>query len=204
MAAQADDAATLIGALGAEPAVVFGTSGGGNILLELMCRHPETLRAAVVHEPALIALHPNPQAEMDEIQRLLDLAARDPRAAMETFIRFFTSDAAFEALAPEHRERLLGNGEHFFGAEIEAFAAYLPDAERIAAAAIPIRLLVSSDSPPADDGILPWFEQRFGLRPGRVSGHHAPYFDQPEVFAEELRPLLRELWAGAADQVRGA
>ncbi len=202
IAAQADDAAALIGGLGAGPAVAFGTSGGGNILLELICRHPETLRAAIVHEPALIALDPNPQAGMDAMGPLFELAGRDPRAAMQAFIQFVTNDTALEALSPEHRERLLANGEHFFGAEIEAFATYLPEAPRVAAAGIPIQLLISSASPPADDGILPWFEQQLGLRPGRVSGHHAPYFDHPEVFAEELRPLLREQWADATDETK--
>jgi hypothetical protein len=26
-----------------------------------------------------------------------------------------------------------------------------------------------------------------------ISGHHAPYLQQPEAFAEELRPILKEV-----------
>jgi len=58
VAAQADDAATLIEALAIAPAMVFGTSGGGTILLELIARRPDVVRAALVHEPALIAILP--------------------------------------------------------------------------------------------------------------------------------------------------
>ena len=38
--AQADDAAALIEELGLAPALVFGTSGGGDIALELVARRP--------------------------------------------------------------------------------------------------------------------------------------------------------------------
>ena len=40
IAAQADDAAALIEELGLAPAIVFGTSGGGDIALELVARRP--------------------------------------------------------------------------------------------------------------------------------------------------------------------
>ena len=56
IAAQADDAAALIEELGLAPAIVFGTSGGGDIALELVARRPELVRGAIVHEPALLAL----------------------------------------------------------------------------------------------------------------------------------------------------
>jgi pimeloyl-ACP methyl ester carboxylesterase len=51
IAAQADDAAAHIEELGLAPTIVFGTSGGGNIALELVARRPELVRGAIVHEP---------------------------------------------------------------------------------------------------------------------------------------------------------
>jgi pimeloyl-ACP methyl ester carboxylesterase len=56
IATRADDAAALIEELGLAPAIVFGTSGGGDIALELVARRPELVRGAIVHEPALVAL----------------------------------------------------------------------------------------------------------------------------------------------------
>lgn len=47
-----DDAAALIEALDAGPAVIVGNSGGGVLALELAHRHPEAVRALVLAEPA--------------------------------------------------------------------------------------------------------------------------------------------------------
>ncbi len=67
---------------------------------------------------------------------------------MEAFVRKNTSDATFEALDPGMRERMLGNGAHFFSQELTAFGGYIPDAERIRAGRVPLRLLVSQDGAP--------------------------------------------------------
>jgi pimeloyl-ACP methyl ester carboxylesterase len=37
------------------------------------------------------------------------------------------------------------------------------------------------------------FAGQLGLAVGQISGHHVPSLDQPKAFAEELRPILREL-----------
>jgi pimeloyl-ACP methyl ester carboxylesterase len=58
---QADDAAGLLEALGLAPAAVFGTSSGGIFALATLLRHPQAVRAAVLHEPAFIALADDPQ-----------------------------------------------------------------------------------------------------------------------------------------------
>jgi pimeloyl-ACP methyl ester carboxylesterase len=144
IAAQADDAAALLEELALAPAVAFGTSAGGNVLLELLARRPDVLRAAIVHEPAL-------------------------------------------------REGMLATGPHFFGAELAAIGAYVPDARQIRSAGVPLRLLVS------DAGERPLvraticLSEQLGLEVASIPGHHAPYLEQPQAFAEQLRPFLREL-----------
>ena len=197
IAAQADDAATLIEELGLAPAVVFGTSGGGDILLDLIARRAEVLRGAVVHEPALIALAEESEAGGDALGPIIELAATDPRSAMEAFLRMSVSDATFESLVPELRERVLGNGARFFAEELGAFGSYLPDVERIRAAGVPLRLLVGGEGAP--DGtpqlarVTARLAEDLGLEVESVPGHHAPYLQHPEAFAEELRPIMREL-----------
>lgn len=197
IAAQAHDAAELIEALGLAPAIAFGTSGGGDILLDLIACRPEVVRGAVVHEPALLALAEDSEAGGDELGPIIELAPRDPRSAMEAFLRMVMSDATFESLDPEHRERILGNGAHFFAEELGAFGSYLPDVERIRAAGVPLRLLVGREGAPAGTPQLAQVTARLaehlGLEVESVSGHHAPYLQHPEAFAEELRPILREL-----------
>jgi pimeloyl-ACP methyl ester carboxylesterase len=193
IAAQADDAAALIEELGLTPAIGFGTSGGGDILLELIARRPDVLRGAVVHEPALIAVADPPAAGEHELGRIAQLAARDPRAAMEAFIRLNTSDATFESLDPELRERVLGNGANFFARELTALASYVPEGERIAASGVRLRLLRSREGTPQLIQATERFGEQAGVAVETVSGHHAPYLQRPEAFAEELRPILREL-----------
>jgi pimeloyl-ACP methyl ester carboxylesterase len=190
IADQADDAARLIDELGLAPAVVFGTSGGGDILLDLLARRPAVLRGAIVHEPALVALA---DAGDDPLGPIVDLADTDPRAAMEAFHRLNTSDATFEALDPQLRERILRNGAGFFAQQLPAYKAFLPDVERIRASDVPLRLLVSADGTPPLIGASHRLAQELTLEVGAITGHHAPYLQQPDAFAEELRPILREL-----------
>lgn len=56
---QADDLAALIRSLNLAPAVIFGTSAGAVILLNLMLRHRGVLRGAIVHEPPLLPVLEN-------------------------------------------------------------------------------------------------------------------------------------------------
>jgi pimeloyl-ACP methyl ester carboxylesterase len=195
IAAQADDAAELIEALGIAPAVVFGTSGGGNILLELMCRRADVVRGAIVHEPALLALLPEDDPATADFAPVIELAATDPRAATEAFGRAMIDDATFDGLEPEARERMLGNGANLFGNELDAFMSHLPDEAKLAAASVPAELLFSQGSLDlfTRTEIVAWLESSLGVQRRFVSGHHAPYLNQPEVFAEELRPLFRLL-----------
>ena len=112
---------------------------------------------------------------------------------MEAFIRLNTSDAAFEALDPQLRERILGSAAHLFSNELAAFAGYLPDADRIRANRVPLRMLVSRHGAPQLIRATKRFAEQLGLAVQPISGAHAPYLQQPETFAEELRPILRQL-----------
>ena len=53
---QADDAAALLRALQAAPAVIIGRSYGGAIAVDLAQRYPELVRALVLLEPAILGL----------------------------------------------------------------------------------------------------------------------------------------------------
>lgn len=191
IAAQAADATALIEELGLAPAIVFGSSAGGNIALEMIARRPAAVRGAIVHEPALIAVAPDPEAEANKLAPIVELAARDPRQAMEAFWRSVSSDETFESLDPELRERMLGNGAHFFARELAVIATYVPDTERLRKAGVPVRPLASRN------GIMEfgvrWVRDALAVAVGLVSGHHAPYLQDPERLAEELRPILRAL-----------
>jgi pimeloyl-ACP methyl ester carboxylesterase len=193
MSAQADDAAAIITECGFEKAVVFGTSGGAEVALELLVKHPDVVRGAVIHEPPLLALLPHEGP--NPLQQIFEMAQTNPREALELFVRINSSDAAWEGLDPLTRERMLGNAVTLFAHEIGQFVSYRPNLDSLRSAPVQVALLRSRDGLPFAPPVQALLEQMLGVEGGVLSGHHAPYFDMPEVFAEELRPILRRLWS---------
>ncbi|GAA4023369.1 hypothetical protein GCM10022247_54630 [Allokutzneria multivorans] len=58
----AEDAVSLIDTLFDEPPIVFAFSAGAITTLELLTRHPDRVRLAVVHEPLALPCCPTPNA----------------------------------------------------------------------------------------------------------------------------------------------
>jgi pimeloyl-ACP methyl ester carboxylesterase len=201
LAEQADDAAALLAALGHSPAVVVGTSAGGSIALELALRHPRAVRAAIVHEPPILAGTTDPQAVTAAMAALIGqgMAAGGPPAAMESFLRWAAGDATFEATDPADRDRWLGNGEVFFGVEMPSIMAYAPTVEAIAHAQV--RIVAAASSASRDPGsphhflyqAAAWLASQVDAALVEVPGGHMAYLTDPAAVAEGLRPLLRQL-----------
>lgn len=189
---QADDAAGLIEALGLAPAAVFGTSGGAIIGLNLVIRHPEVVRGAILHEPPMMSALPRPEEVMGAIQEIVEggMAKGGPRVAVEAFVRFAAGDENVEKLSPELRERMLGNGETLFGTEFGAFESYRPDGATVE---VPVQVMVGTDSAPFFGEAARWLAARLGVEVRALAGGHAPYFDRPEDVAKEIRPFLRQV-----------
>jgi pimeloyl-ACP methyl ester carboxylesterase len=201
VAEQADDAAALLAALGQAPAVLLGTSAAGSVALEVALRHPDAVRAAIVHEPPILAGAANPQAVIASVVALIQhgMAAGGPRAAMESFLRWAAGDAAFASIDPADRDRWLDNGEVFFGVEMPPFLAYAPTAEAIRDAPGPIVAAASHASrDPASPHHFPyeaaaWLARQLGTDLVELPGSHTAYLTDPTTVAESLRPLLRAL-----------
>jgi pimeloyl-ACP methyl ester carboxylesterase len=191
---QADDAAGLLRTLGLAPATALGTSSGAVILLNLLLRHPDVLRGALVHEPPLIPVLANPRLMMVPVQAAIEagMTAGGPCRALEAFLRFAAGDAVYERLNADLRERMLGNTETFFGIEFGRLEEYVPNEAVLAAVKLPARVLVSRESAPFFREVCTWLVTRTGWALREIPGAHAPYLDRPDETAEALRPLLRE------------
>jgi pimeloyl-ACP methyl ester carboxylesterase len=114
---QSEDAAKLMEALGIARAAVFGTSGGAIIVLDLVIRHPELVRGAIVHEPRMNVGMSDPEEVRGAIQRAVESGMRrgGPSGGVETFIRFVVGEETYESFDPPLLERMLDNGETLFG-----------------------------------------------------------------------------------------
>jgi len=193
---QADDAAGLIRALDLGPAAVFGTSGGAVILLNLLLRHPEVLRGAMVHEPSLVPVVSN----AEEVAAMIKLITEDssvkahPRGTMELFLRQNIGAANFENLVPELRERMLGNAEVTFFIELAAFSSYVPDAKALADVEVPVQVVAGADSRGAYYyEAAEWAAKQLGTKLQEIPGAHTPYFDRPKEMVQAIRPFLRRV-----------
>src|SRR3546814_13134885 len=56
-----------------KPAILFGSSSGGIIVLEVLARHPSVVRTLVPHEPAAVRLLPDGQKRVDFFFAVYDL-----------------------------------------------------------------------------------------------------------------------------------
>jgi pimeloyl-ACP methyl ester carboxylesterase len=185
----------LIQALGIAPAAIFGNSAGAIIGLDLVIRHPALVRGALLHEPPMSAGMSNPEEVRGAIQQVVETGMQrgGPRGGVEAFWRFVAGDEIFENLAPQLRERMLGNGETFFGTELEVFPSYRPDEATLATVEVPVRVMVGTDSARFFGEAARWLADRLNVELERLPGGHTPYFDRPEEMTETIRPLLREL-----------
>jgi esterase len=146
----AADAAALLNAPSASPAVVVGRSYGGTVAADLALRHPDHVRALVLLEPdAPRRLAPAAAEWIDGLAgRLRQVAARDGIGAVpEAMITEVAGEDVWLELPDEVREALSGNGQALLVELegewwLEAGAAELKSIEQ------PALLVAAADSPP--------------------------------------------------------
>jgi esterase len=150
IAEHADDAAALLDAIEATPALVIGRSYGGTIAIDLALRHPDRVRAVVGLEPdGSREMAPAAAAWVDAFaDRMRAVAARDGVHALgEALITEVGGQDAWRSFPDEVRGALAGKGPAIL-AEL-AGDWWLPaDAGTLATIAQPVLLVSAADSPP--------------------------------------------------------
>jgi len=192
---QSDDAAALIEALDLSPAVVFGASAGGPIALDLMIRHPRIARAAILQEPSIFSVLPDPAAAIAPRRALIEetLPTRGPRGAILALMRFLNDEGVFAAIPSDVLERMLGNADTILNIEGPGFAGWRPKLEDLKTLHIPITLLVADDTLPVYKEVTRWLAEQLHIDPVTVPGRHGFYYYRPQDLADVLRPILRRL-----------
>jgi pimeloyl-ACP methyl ester carboxylesterase len=195
---QADDAAAVLSAVGVGPAIVFGTSHGAAVALELALRHPRRVAGAMLHEMPLLSVLHDPEAVASAMGSVIGSAmqAGGPPAALESFLRFAFGDQIVEEWAPDLRQRLLSNAEMVFAIELPAFQSYRPDPETLARCSTPVSVLVGDQQQlPFFDEAAQWLARHLGIEVNSTPGAHGPQFSCPDALAASIRAFAGSVTA---------
>jgi esterase len=151
VAEHADDAAALLDALAAVPAVVIGRSYGATVATDLALRYPDRVRALVLLEgDAPRELAPAAAAWVDALaDRLRAVAAQaGVDAVAEALIGEVAGASAWRSFPGELRQIMTLNGPAIL-AEIQGEWWLEADAAALATIRQPALLVTAADSPPA-------------------------------------------------------
>jgi pimeloyl-ACP methyl ester carboxylesterase len=150
VAEQADDAAALLDALSAAPAVVIGRSYGGAVAIDLALRHPERVRALVLLEGDALGLSRVGSEWTKAIRdRLRKVAAEDGVDAVYKALIDEVMGAGAWASFPDQARRILTHNGPALLAELGYVDEPMPDAAAFATIDKPVLLIAASESPPA-------------------------------------------------------
>jgi pimeloyl-ACP methyl ester carboxylesterase len=194
---RAGDVVALLDALGAESADVFGSSGGAVTGLALVAGHPGRVRTLVAHEPPLLDLLPDAEAQRAAVEDMIDAFHREGLGAawMRFMVHagFLSGDEGPPLLAPSGppSEQALADGAHFFDHELRPTTRYRPDVAALTAG--PARVVVGLG---ADSGRLITYgtshalAELLGTSPEVFPGDHGGFMGAPAAFADVLRRVL--------------
>jgi pimeloyl-ACP methyl ester carboxylesterase len=143
-----DDAAALIDALAAAPAIVIGRSHGGEIAVDLALRYPDRVRALALLEGGGLSLSEALTrwlADLDE--QVFAAAEADVSAVGKTMLSSVVGDAGWEGL-PEQVKRIFTANGPAIVAEHRGGLLNI-SAEQLGTIVHPTLLVAGKDSPPA-------------------------------------------------------
>lgn len=192
VAEQADDAASVLSRVGVPSAVVFGTSNGAAVALELALGHPERVSRLVIHEIPLLSVLEDPAPVAAAMGSMIGgaMEAGGPQAALDAFLRFAFGDAIVDEWPAALRDRMLANAEMVFSVEMPAFQAYRPNENRLMGCRVPASVLVGEDEHvPFFHEAAHWLAARLATTVKPAPGAHGPYFSAPAALASTLRRI---------------
>jgi pimeloyl-ACP methyl ester carboxylesterase len=197
---RADDVAAILDALGAESADVFGSSGGAVTGLALVTRHPGRVRTLIAHEPPLLELLPDAEAQRAVTEDIIDTFHRDgPDAAFVQFMTAAGYDMSDPKLGPppgpepteEEMAKHGANMARWFTHEYRDTVSYVPDVAALLAGSTEILVGLGVES-----GHLLTHRtstalcELLGTAPVAFPGDHGGFLQAPGVFAARVLGVL--------------
>ncbi len=194
VAEHADDAAALLDAVSAPPAVVIGRSYGGAVALDLTLRHPGHVRGLVLLEPVVEGVSGEADQWVEAVKRRVraDVEAGGVEAAAESLVRQVLGDDGWEGLPDPVKAMFRANSPAVL-AELSG-PLYEVDASSLGEITQPV-MVVAADSSPAAFRALTRSLARMipGSREMVVEGGHLLNPAHPEVVA-----FVREVLSAAS------
>ena len=190
VAEQAADAAALLMAMRATPAVVVGHSYGAGVGLALAVARPTLVRALILLEPPVPGIDPTFDTMRQRMLRDLEVVAQeDPGGVAESFLRRALGTETWESLAPEVQQAFRDSSPAVLA---EARGEGLLVSEReLASLAMPVLVIAGEQSP---EGFRRVARLVAGMIPTArlvsVPGGHAVRPAVPEIVAF-VRPILQ-------------
>lgn len=190
---RADDVAAILDDLGVDSAKVFGSSGGAVTGLALVARHPDRVRTLVAHEPPLLELLSDADAQRAATDEIVATFHRDGHHA--AFAQFMIT-AGFDlpddggvgpATRPDPNED--ADATHFFVHELRPTTRYLPDIEALRHGRVVLGLGVDSGRLLTQRTTVALAEL-LGISPFMFPGDHGGFLSAPGDFADTLRLAL--------------
>jgi pimeloyl-ACP methyl ester carboxylesterase len=190
-----DDAARLITVLGGESALVFGTSGGAQIALNLAARYPGLVSQVVAHEPPSALMLDDPSEAIAVGQELYQLYRRDGiGAAMQKFFSDNGLDSAPPPSTPEEAEtteRIGANFGYWLAHGMLPLTLYRPNIEALRDSGTQVTVALGTQSQgQVIHSIGQALAARLSVAPASFPGDHAGFASQPVDFANVLRSVL--------------
>ncbi len=194
VAQQARDAVAIIKAMGADKAIIFGSSGGGIIGLELAASMPHVIDFLIVHEAPVIEVLPDAERWRSFAH---NIHVKSQREGWETALVDFMSSLIGVPDIPypkDLNERVSGNMEFFFKHELTPFIRFIPDFRGILENEVNMVVAVGTDSDNA------YYVQstrivaaNLGCECVEFPGHHDASFYMPEEFSSAVRNTIDHL-----------
>ena len=190
VAEQAEDAAGVIEALAAAPAVACGHDLGALVALDLLRRHRGLVRAAVLIEPPLLALSPTGPAAVSALREAIATGAREAEdssaGAVDAYLRAVAGERVFDELGTD---RLLTAHSDWraFAADLGAAPTFAFGRRELRAIDAPVAVIAGSHSAPIRREVA---RSLTGLLGGATlheldAGHLVPV-EAPEVVASAV------------------
>ncbi|QLY28746.1 alpha/beta fold hydrolase [Nocardia huaxiensis] len=199
VAVQRDDVYRLLTHLTDKPALVCGTSDGAIVGLDLLARHPETIRTLIAHEPPCFAILPDAAEHRAMVEEVYALHRTEGLAAAGA--RFFAGIGGAMKPSPQPAElspreaelwaRLAANAPIMMEHELREFTSYTPDYQALTAVSDRLLLAVGRetlDRLPARPARV--IAERLDLKVTEFPGAHNGLRTDAVEFAHQLIEIL--------------